>query len=52
MWIAATVMYLNKHACVLKKIKLETTSSQKTSCQTSVVCLAASFLSTGRFAKF
>ena len=54
---AAKVMYLNKHACSLcvhleKKIKLETTSSQKTSCQTHIfVCLTASFLATGSFIK-
>ena len=34
---AETVMYLNKYACRL--IKLETTSSQKSSCQTHKFCV-------------
>ena len=38
--------------CILKLLKLETTSSQKNSCQThKLVCLTASFLATGGFLK-
>ena len=40
-----TVMYLNKHACrpcMYFEIKLETTSSQKTSCQTHKNCVSNS----------
>ena len=58
MWDAATVMYLNKHDCRpcmhIEIIKLETTSSQKTSCQTQMcmcVCLTTSFLPIGGFVK-
>ena len=36
------------HACILKQLKLETTSSQKTSCRTRK-CLTASFLATCGF---
>ena len=38
------------HACILKSLKLETTSSQKTCCQTHK-CPTASFLATGGFVK-
>ena len=36
------------HACIMKLLKLKTTSSRKTSCQTHK-CLTASFLATGGF---
>ena len=38
------------HACILRYLKLETTSSQKTSCRTHK-CQTASFLATGGFVK-
>ena len=38
------------HACILKLLKFETTSSQKTSCRTHK-CPTASFLATGGFVK-
>ena len=38
------------HACILKLLKLETTSSQKTSCRTRE-CRTASFLATGGFVR-
>ena len=64
---AETVMYSNKHACRVymdfEIFKIETTSSQKTSCHTHKVCVSdssvfkicvsvtASFLATGGFVK-
>ena len=38
------------HVCIWKKLKLKTTSSQKTSCRT-LKCPTASFLATGGFIK-
>ena len=36
------------HACILKELKLETTSSQKASCLThKTLCQTTSFLATG-----
>ena len=40
------------HACILRSLKLETISSQKTSCQTLKFCMSdTSFRATGGFIK-